>query len=125
LSFLLSFVLQKFARQAVEDEDLSARIWTPDHADLADRAAGDDESPEQASAPAAGGHGDAPLSPQADEEVESAPAPPLRVVPISVRPTAASASAPKTSLKRSTAHLEAALKKKRRMAGKPIPEVAG
>jgi hypothetical protein len=29
------------------------------------------------------------------------------------------------SLKRSTAHLEAALKKKQRMAGKPIPEVAG
>ena len=97
----------------------------PDHADPADRAAGDDESPEQAAAPAAGGHADPPPSPQPEEEAEPATAaPPLRVAPLSVRPPAASASAPRM-LKRSTAQIEAALKKKRRMAAKQVPEAAG
>ncbi|KAK1698304.1 hypothetical protein QYE76_015001 [Lolium multiflorum] len=45
----------KFAWQMVEDGDLALKVWAPDHANPADRAAGDDRSPEQAAALAAGG----------------------------------------------------------------------
>ncbi|KAK1695957.1 hypothetical protein QYE76_012654 [Lolium multiflorum] len=116
---------EKFARQQVEDGDLLQKIWTADHVDPADQA-GDDESPEAAEQ-AAQGHDDPPPSPQQEEE-QGADAPtssaPLRVVPISVRPPAASSSAPK-GRKRTTAQIEAALKKQRRMGPKPVPEAAG
>jgi hypothetical protein len=115
--------LQKFVRQAVEDGDLAVKVWTPDHVDLADSAAGDDESPEAAEQ-AAAGHADPPPSPQPEEEAVPATAAPLRVVPLSVRLPATSASAPKAQ-KRTTAQNEAALKKKRRMVAKQVPEAAG
>jgi hypothetical protein len=43
--------------------DLTQKIWTPDHEDPADRAAGDDESPEAAQQEVEG-HADPPPSPQ-------------------------------------------------------------
>ena len=111
----------------VEDGDLAEKVWTADHADPADRAAGDDESPEAAQQ-AAEGHADPPPSPQPEEEATLAAAAPLRVAPLSVRPPAASASAsasaPKVR-KRTTAQIEATLKKHRRTAPKQVPEAAG
>jgi hypothetical protein len=95
-------------------------VWLANHADPADHAAGDDESPEAAQQ-AAEGHADPPPSPQPEEEAVPAAAAPLRVAPLSVRPPAASAYAPK-GRKRTTAQLEAALKKQRRMASKQVPE---
>jgi hypothetical protein len=115
--------LQKFVRQAVEDGDLAVKVWTPDHADPADRATGDDESPEAAQQ-AAEGHADPPPSPQPEEPAASAGGAPLRVTPLSVRPPATSASAPRVE-KRTTAQIEAVLKKKRQMTTKRVPEVAG
>jgi hypothetical protein len=118
--------LQKFARQSVEDGDLALKVWTLDHVDPADQA-GDDESPEAAEQ-AAQGHDDPPPSPQPEEEEPEADVPtssaPLHAVPISVRPPAASSSAPK-GRKRTTAQLEAALKKQRWTGPKPVPEAAG
>jgi hypothetical protein len=118
--------LQKFARQLVEDSNLAEKVWMPDHIDPADQA-GDDERSEAAEQ-AAQGHDDPPPSPQPEEEEQGAeastPSAPLRVVPLSVRPPAASSSAPK-GRKRTTAQVEAALKKQRRMGPKAVPEAAG
>ena len=101
-------------------------MWTPDHVDPADQA-GDDESPEAAEQ-AAQGHDDPPPSPQPDEGEQEVEMPtssaPIRAVPLSVRPPAASSSAPK-GRKRTTAQLEAEAKKQRRKGPKPVPEAAG
>jgi hypothetical protein len=106
--------LQKFARQLVEDSNLAEKVWMPDHIDPADQAGDDDRS--EAAEQAAQGHDDPPPSPQPEEEEQGA-----RVVPISVRPPAASSPAPK-GRKRTTAQLEAALKKQCRMGPKPVPK---
>ncbi|KAK1628411.1 hypothetical protein QYE76_002726 [Lolium multiflorum] len=97
----------KFARLVAEDGNLAEKVWTPDHADLADLAAGDGESPEAAEQ-AAEGHADPPTSLQSKEEAGPTAAAPLRVTPLSVRPPAASSSAPK-GRKRTTAQIEAVL----------------
>nr|XP_051191085.1 uncharacterized protein LOC127304436 [Lolium perenne] len=70
--------------------------------------------------------GDLALKPEEEEQGVDVPtsSAPLRVVPISVRPPAASSSAPK-GRKWTTAQLEAVLKKQRRMGPKPVPEAAG
>jgi hypothetical protein len=112
--------LQKFARQLAEDGDLADKVWQDDHANPTDPVAGDDESLEAAQE-AAEGHADPPPSPRPEEEAAPAAVAPLRVAPLSVRPRAASVSAPKVR-KRTTAQLEAALKKQRRMASKQVPE---
>ena len=51
-------------------------------------------------------------------------APLIPAVPLSTRPPAASSSAPK-GRKRTTAQLEAEVKKQRRKGPKPVPEAAG
>ncbi|KAK1620860.1 hypothetical protein QYE76_026377 [Lolium multiflorum] len=121
-----------FARQAVEDGDLEHKQWTPDHVDPADQA-GDDESPEAAEQAAQGQHDPPPSPQQRGEEQEQAPSAsvPIRAVPLSMRPPATSvtsSSAPKgrkRGSERTTAQLEAKLKKQRRAGPKRVPKAAG
>jgi hypothetical protein len=75
-----------------KDGELADKVWMPDHTDPTDLAAGDNESPDAAEQ-AAVGHTDPPPSPQPEEEEVSDATVPLRVVPLFVRPPAASASA--------------------------------
>ena len=124
--------LQLFARQPVEDGDLEHKHWTPDHVDPADQA-GDDESPEAAEQAAQGQHDPPPSPHQQGGEQEQAPSAsaPIRAVPLSARPPATSAtssSAPKGRKRasdRTTAQLEAKLKKQRQAGPKKVPEAAG
>ncbi|KAK1594079.1 hypothetical protein QYE76_027187 [Lolium multiflorum] len=120
-----------FDRQGVEDGDLALKIWTPDHVDPADQA-GDDDLPEAADQ---GGHGEHNPPPSPEQEGEDEPASSttalIPAVPLAVRPpstSATSTSAPngkKRAGERSTAALEAKVKKQRRLAPKKVPEAAG
>ncbi|KAK1684560.1 hypothetical protein QYE76_045408 [Lolium multiflorum] len=110
-----------FARQQVEDGDLEHKDWVPDHVDPADQA-DDDENPDAADQ-AAQGHDDPPPSPQPHEEEPEADVPnslaPIRAVPLAARPPATSASSTavprgrKRPTERTTAQLEAKVKKQR------------
>jgi hypothetical protein len=91
--------LQNFPRMLVEDGNLAEKVWEADHADPADRAAGEDENPDAAHQ-AVEGHGEPPSSQQPEEEV--AVAEPLRVTPLAAVPPAAIVPAPKGE-KRTTA----------------------
>ncbi|KAK1610716.1 hypothetical protein QYE76_034389 [Lolium multiflorum] len=113
-----------FDRQNVEDGDLATKRWVPDHADPADQAgdqAGDDDLLQ---APDLGGQGEhnPPPSPeqQEDEEPATSATGPLPVVPLRARPPSTTAtSAPRGKKRagdlRSTAALEAKVKKLRRL----------
>jgi hypothetical protein len=131
-SYLL-LCLQLFDRQGLEDGDLAQKVWTPDHADPADQAgdqAGDDELPQ---APDQGGQGEhnPPPSPEQQEEDEPAMSTtgPIPAVPLRTRlPGASATSAPKGKRRvgdRSTAPLEAKVKKQCRLQPKKVPEQAG
>ncbi|KAK1613914.1 hypothetical protein QYE76_019431 [Lolium multiflorum] len=112
-----------FPRQSVEDGDLADKVWESDHADLADLQAGNDQNPEPAAHQAVEDQGE-PSSPPQPEEGEVPTAEPIRAVPLAVVPPAADAGQPSKVRKRTTAQLEAALKKQRRLQ-KPVPEAAG
>ena len=108
----------------VEDGNLAEKVWETDHAEPADRLAGEDENPDAAHQ-AVEGQGEPSLPPQPEEEEEVAVVEPLRVAPLTAAPPAADAGHPSRGRKRTTAQLEAALKKQRRLQPKQVPEAAG
>jgi hypothetical protein len=127
------FCLQLFDRQGLEDGDLAEKIWTPDHADPADQAGdqvGDDELPQVPDQGGQGEHNPPPsLEQQEEDELATSTTGPIPAVPLRMRPPGASAtSAPKGKKRvsdRSTAALEAKVKKQRRLGPKKVPEQAG
>jgi hypothetical protein len=73
----------------VEDGNLAEKVWEADHADPADRAAGEDENPDAAHQ-AVEGQGE-PSSPPQPEEEEVAVVGLLHVAPLAAVPPAADA----------------------------------
>nr|XP_051211171.1 uncharacterized protein LOC127328624 [Lolium perenne] len=123
-----------FNRQRVEEGNLERRRWTSDHVDSADQA-GDDESPEADHQAGQGEHNPPPSPHQPEDKQEeegeaTSASVPIRAVPVSMRPpstSATSSSAPKgkkRASERSTAALEAKVKKQRRMGPKKVAETA-
>ncbi|KAM0898012.1 hypothetical protein ACQ4PT_022202 [Festuca glaucescens] len=113
-----------FPRMLVEDGNLAEKVWEADHADPADRAVGEDENPDAAHQ-AVEGQGEPSSPPQPEEEEEVAVVGPLHVAPLAAVPPAAGAGQPSRGRKRTTAQLEAALKRQRRLQPKQVPEAAG
>jgi hypothetical protein len=105
----------------VEDGNLAEKVWEADHADPVDRAAGEDEN-QDAARQAVEEQGEPSSPPQPEEEVPAVE--PIRVAPLAVVPPAANAGQPSKARKRTTAQLEAAVKKQRRLQ-KQVPEAAG
>jgi hypothetical protein len=98
-------------------------VCESDHTDSADLAAGDDQNPEPTAHQAVEDHGE-PSSPPQPEEEEVPATEPIRAVPLTVVPSAADVGQPSKTRKRTTAQLEAGLKKRRRLQ-KQVPEATG